>query len=138
MSGAGDELPAELPAELRELITALSATGLPVSVTVVKLPARSSSPAPRPMSAEECPLPHTPCPACSAPMCFGSNNEASLTGACGSCGSLVVTVREPLPRAVRLMTDEEFMALPDDERLTLRRSQELLAQAIAARTGGKH
>jgi hypothetical protein len=124
----------DIPPPLRALLMALKGLGMPVSVQILRIPASGAAAQPA-AAPEPCTLPYSACPACHGELCFGEKNEADLTGVCSSCGALITSVREPLPRAVRLLTGDELLALPAEEHMALMRAHQHVVSRLAPSKG---
>lgn len=79
-----------------------------------------------------CPHPHWPCPACQADVCFQGPRPKRPLGVCSSCGAFLHSGGEPL--VVRLLTDEEVLALSDDDRINLQRCRRVVEERRQSRS----
>lgn len=107
----------------------LRAQGINVEIEVIRLPI----PNPAAEDPERCPFPHSPCPVCNGALCFGPGNKAPELSVCGNCASFLRSDPSRLPRPVRLLTEEEIVALPDDERISLQRARRYVEQRSGRR-----
>lgn len=135
-------------AEIGSILTARTkAKGLNVEVRVipvlpgldaleVKLPVDEAAQLATPVSstkAEDCPHPHTPCPVCQADVCFMGKQPPVPHGVCAHCASFLLTTPGDPPQ-VSLLTEEQLLALPDDDRITLQRIRRLVEKRRATRS----
>lgn len=81
-------------------------------------------------TAEDCPHPHVPCPSCQEAICFMGKPPKTPQGVCAHCGAFLLTHGDPAQ--VRLMTDEDVLALNDDQLILLQRSRRTAEKRRAA------